>query len=151
VTQRFDRRDNDPSATRLKALPFKKAAALAFMAITLAVTPVLAADPRFISNLGRLDAATRLEQICDYEAMDRISHGSGGFRPDRAKSDVVMAPEHLGDVLVGKGGAFRSAGHWYQFSFKCRASPDHLKVLSFDYHVGSIIPESKWNTYGLWR
>jgi Domain of Unknown Function (DUF930) len=151
VTPGFNRRDNDPSEIRFITRPFTAAISLAFMATVLTATPGLAVDPRFISSLGRLDAATRLEQICDYEAMDRISHGSGGFRPDRAKSDVVTAPDHLGDLLVGKGGAFRSAGHWYQFSFKCRASPDHLKVLSFDYRVGSMIPESKWNTYGLWR
>jgi Domain of Unknown Function (DUF930) len=124
---------------------------LASMLATMAITPGTAADPRFIASLGRLDPQTRLEQICDYEAMSRIGRSGQAFRPDRAKSDVVTSPRHLGDVLIGSGGAFRSQGRWYQFSFNCKASPDHLKVLSFDYQVGQIIPEAKWNTYGLWR
>ncbi|WP_213775941.1 DUF930 domain-containing protein [Bradyrhizobium sp. dw_78] len=128
-----------------------KIPALTCLFATAALTPALAADPRFIASLKHLDPQVRLEQICDYEAMNRIGHGNSGFSPDRAKSDVMSAPRHLGDLLVGTGGAFRSAGNWYRFSFKCQASPDHLKVLSFEYQVGSIIPESKWNSYGLWR
>jgi hypothetical protein len=128
-----------------------KSVVLTSIFVTMAVTPVIAADPRFIASLGRLDPQTRLEQICDYEAMNRIGRSGEAFRPDRAKSDVVTSPRHLGDTLVGAGAAFRSQGRWYQFSFHCKASPDHLKVLSFDYRVGEIIPEAKWNTYGLWR
>ncbi len=131
--------------------PLAEAISLALVASALTATPGLAVDPRFISSLGRLDAATRLDQSFDYEAMDRIGHSGTGYHPDRAKSDVVTAPQHLGDLLVGTGGAFRSAGHWYQFSFKCRTAHDHLKVLSFEYKVGAIIPETKWNSYGLWR
>jgi hypothetical protein len=125
-------------------------AAISILA-TIAVTPVLAADARFIASLGRLDSQTRLEQICDYEAMTRIGSRGRAFRPDRAKSNVVTPPRHLGDTLIGTGGAFRSEGRWYQFSFTCKASPDHLSVLSFSYLVGAIIPEAKWDAYGLWR
>ena len=128
-----------------------KSVVLTSILVTMAVTPVIAADPRFIASLGRLDPQTRLEQICDYEAMNRIGRSGQAFRPDRAKSDVATSPRHLGDTLVGAGGAFRSQGHSYQFSFNCKASPDHLRVLSFEYQVGEIIPEAKWNTYGLWR
>jgi hypothetical protein len=125
--------------------------ALTSIFVTVAVTPLIAADARFIASLGRLDPQMRLEQICDYEAMKRIGRRGQAFHPDRAKSDVVTPPRHLGDILIGAGGAFRSQGRWYQFSFTCKASPDHLRVLSFDYRVGEMIPEAKWNTYGLWR
>ena len=56
-----------------------------------------------------------------------------------------------GDLAEGTGGAFRSRGQWYQFSFHCKTTPDRLKILSFDYHVGEKIPEDKWDVYGLWR
>jgi uncharacterized protein DUF930 len=128
-----------------------KSVVLTSLFVTIALTPAIAADPRFIASLSHLDPQTRLEQICDYEAMNRIGRSGQAFRPDRAKSDVVTSPRHLGDTLVGSGGAFRSKGQWYQFSFNCKASPDHLKVLSFDFHVGEVIPEAKWNAYGLWR
>lgn len=128
-----------------------KLVASACVFAALAVTPALANDARFIASLARLDPQTRLEQMCDYEAMTRIGRRGQPYRPDRAKSDVVTPPRRLGDTLAGTGGAFRSDGHWYQFSFTCKTSPDHLRVLSFDYQVGAMIPEAKWNGYGLWR
>lgn len=124
---------------------------LAYVLATINVTPLLAADARYIASLRRLDPQTRLEQICDYEAMNRIGRGGQAFHPDRAKSNVITPPRHLGDTLIGTGGAFRSDGRWYQFSFDCRTSSDHLKVLSFEYQVGATIPQAKWDTYGLWR
>lgn len=114
-------------------------------------TPACAADARFIASLGKLDPQTRLEQICDYEAMSRISAGSRTFRPDRAKSDVISPPQHLGDTLVAKGAAFRSGGRWYQVAFICKATPDRTSVLSFSSKIGALIPEAKWPTYGLWK
>jgi hypothetical protein len=114
-------------------------------------TPAFAADARFIASLGRLDPNTRLEQICDYEAMNRIGDGNNAFHPDRAKSDAITAPRHLGDTLVANGAAFRSGGRWYAVSFTCKAAPDHIRVLSFTSKIGALIPESKWPAYGLWK
>ena len=115
------------------------------IALLLLPSPAFAIDDRFLSSLNKLDPATRLEQICDLEAMSRISHA------DRAKSDVVSHPIHSGNTLTANGGAFRQKGKWYQFSFMCKATPDHLKVVSFSYKVGELIPEEKWSNYGLWR
>ena len=83
--------------------------------------------------------------------MERITRETPRFRPDRAKSYVTSAPNHLGDTLQARGAAFRSRGEWYGLSFVCKASSDHLKVLAFDYQVGKLIPEFDWPTYGLWR
>lgn len=108
-------------------------------------------DDRFYASLRRLDPNTRLDQACDYEAMKRIDRDSSPYHPDRAKTDVISASQHIGDTVKGTGGAFRSKGQWYSFSFACTGSPDHLKVLSFTYKIGQLIPESKWAGYGLWR
>jgi len=35
--------------------------------------------------------------------------------------------------------------------FVCKATPDHLRVLSFSFKVGEVIPEDKWPLYGLWK
>jgi hypothetical protein len=115
------------------------------------VAPAIAMDPRFAASLKRLDPATRLEQVCDLEAMNRIGHDANPFHPDRAKTDVMTHPVHIGDMVKGTGGAFRSGGKWYSFSFTCKGSPDHMQVLAFSYKIGSLIPESKWASYGLWR
>ena len=115
------------------------------------MAPADAADPRLIASLGKLDPQTRLEQVCDLAAVNHIGKSGKIPRPDRAKSNVITPPRHHGgDTIEGTGGAFRSGGKWYAFSFKCSASPDHLNVLSFTYRVGAMIPKSKWTEYGLW-
>ena len=98
-------------------------------------------DLRFAASLKKLDPQTRLEQVCDLEAMSRIDRDANPYHPDRAKTDVISHPVHAGDTVTGKGGAFRSKGRWYSFSFACKGSADHMKV----------IPESKWAALGLWR
>ena len=132
------------------------AAAAVVLAVTglpmvMAATAAVAMDPRFAASLKRLDPETRLEQVCDLEAMNRISHDDNPFHPDRAKTDVLSHPVHAGDVVKGTGGAFRSKGRWYAFAFTCKGSPDHMRVLSFTYKIGHLIPESKWASLGLWR
>ena len=124
---------------------------IVLLAAIAGVTPSFAMDPRFAASLKKLDPDTRLEQVCDLEAMSRIAKDSRPFRPDRAKTDVASHPQHAGDIVKGSGGAFRSKGHWYSFSFVCKGSPDHMNVLSFSYKIGEAIPESKWAAYGLWR
>ncbi|WP_458761431.1 DUF930 domain-containing protein [Afipia sp. TerB] len=115
------------------------------------LTPAIAMDPRFAASLKRLDPTTRLEQVCDLEAMTRISRDANPFHPDRAKTDVLTHPVQSGDLIKGTGGAFRSKGKWYSFSFTCKGSPDHMRVLAFSYKIGDLIPESKWASLGLWR
>lgn len=125
--------------------------AVLLIAVLLSVMPAAAMDARFAASLQRLDPQTRLEQICDLEAMNRIARDASPHHPDRAKTDVVSHPKHSGHSVKGSGGAFRSKGRWYSFSFECKATPDHMKVLSFSYKIGQPIPESKWATLGLWR
>jgi len=130
----------------MKFLIFLVAAQLA------ATTSVFASDARFLASLRRLDPQTRLEQICDLYAMKQIAHDpTNSYRPDRAKTDVTAHPRHSGTTVTGKGGAFRSGGRWYQFSFSCTGSPDRMQVVSFSYKLGKEIPESKWASYGLWK
>lgn len=128
-----------------------KTAAFALLIGIAALNSAEAANSKFYASLGRLDPRTRLEQICDLEAMLRIHRDGSSARPDRAKSDVISPPRHAGDVLNAPGAAFRDRGRWYKLAFVCKASPDHLQVQSFTYKVGELIPASKWADYGLWR
>src|SRR5665213_46324 len=108
-------------------------------------------EPRIEAMLKRIDAADRLEQVCDYAAAKSIGLDKNPYHPDRAVIDSISPFKTDGDTIKGSGGAFRSRGQWYQFSFTCTTSPDRLKILSFDYRVGEKIPEDKWDDYGLWR
>jgi Domain of Unknown Function (DUF930) len=109
------------------------------------------ADAQFYDSLKKLDPTTRLDEVCDYEAMMRIDRDPNHFHPDRAKAEVLSTPQRTADSLTTSGGAFRSEGRWYALSYTCKTTPDHLKVTSFAYHVGKLIPASEWPKYGLWR
>jgi hypothetical protein len=108
-------------------------------------------DPLFLASLKRLDPETRLDQVCDYEAMLRLGRDLHGFRPDRAKAEVISKPIRTGNSVKATGGAVRSAGHWYVLSYACETTSDQMKVTSFSYQVGKLIPSSDWPKYGLWR
>jgi len=52
--------------------------------------------------------------------------------------------------MSGTGGAFRSKGKWYQFSFTCETDADHMNVRTFSFKIGEPIPEEQWEPHGLW-
>ncbi len=101
--------------------------------------------------LKRLDPATRLEQVCDAEAMKRIARENREFRIDRSVVSALSEPRVKEDTLSGTGGAFRSKGKWYQYAFTCKATPDRLRVISFEYSIGEEIPQAQWSLYGLYQ
>jgi len=109
------------------------------------------ADARFERSLKMLDPTERLAQLCDYTAMNYIRKDARHFRPDRAVAGARSEPQLRQDTVVAKGGAFRSHGKWYELSYSCTATPDHMKVTSFKYAIGAEIPETKWAGFGLWQ
>ncbi|MGA8971014.1 MAG: DUF930 domain-containing protein [Pseudolabrys sp.] len=127
-----------------------RAFGLATVATTIMVATV-AADERFDRSLEMLAPAERLEQLCDYTAMTRIRTEKKEFRPDRAVANAMAEPRANGDTLEVTGGAFRSKKKWYALTYRCTATPDHLKIVTFNYAVGEEIPEAKWASFGLWQ
>jgi hypothetical protein len=128
------------------------ACALAFLVLT--VSPSAASDRRqkqLEFQLKRLDPQTRLEQVCDAEAMRRIAKENREFRIDRSIISALEEPKIKGDMIAGKGAAFRSKGKWYRYAFACQTTPDRLRVLSFEYKLGDEIPETQWSKHGLYQ
>lgn len=107
-------------------------------------------EVQFQQALTRLDPQTRLEQVCDREAMKRIKEEKK-LPVDRAQGAASAEPKTDGHTLTAKGAAYRSKGAWYGLTFVCQASADHMKVLSFEYQTGEVIPKAKWEDYGLWN
>lgn len=128
-----------------------RACGLTVVAATMIATTAAAADGRFERSLEMLAPAERLEQLCDYTAMTRIRSEKKEFRPDRAVANAMAESLVKGDTLEVTGGAFRSKKKWYALTYRCTASPDHLKIVAFNYTIGEEIPESKWASYGLWQ
>jgi hypothetical protein len=110
-----------------------------------------AEESHFERSLKKLEPTERLEQICDYTAMKKINAAPNGMRPDRAVGDARSRIIVTKDRIEAKGGAFRSHHKWYELSYTCTASTDHMKVLKFEYKIGPAIPEDKWASYNLWK
>jgi hypothetical protein len=124
---------------------------LSACAMLLFAVPSHAGNTRFDRSLTHLDPTTRLEQVCAVETMTRVGKDDNPYRPDRAVIYALSKPKLTGDTVTGNGGAFRSKGKWYQYSFTCKTTPDRMKVSTFTYKVGKPVPEEKWETYGLYR
>jgi hypothetical protein len=128
---------------------------LALLVVASAVVTAFAAqaaspDEKFEKALLKLDPSARLEQLCDYTALTRIRADDKNFRPDRAVANAMAEPKVTENTVEAKAGAFRSRKKWYTLTYSCTATPDHLKVVSFNYTIGAEIPETKWAGYGLW-
>lgn len=124
---------------------------LAIGAIAIMAGQATGAENRFDKSLQMLAPEERLEQLCDYAAMTQIRKDARHFRPERAVANATAEPSVRDHSIEAKGGAFRSRGKWYAFTYTCAASPDRMTVLSLQYTIGAKIPQSKWAAYGLWE
>ncbi|MET0742136.1 MAG: DUF930 domain-containing protein [Microvirga sp.] len=109
-----------------------------------------AATNRTEQGLMRLEPRTRMIQVCDIRMVQDMRGDKQFPAVDRAVIDAASRPVFDDDTIRGEGGAFRSKGRWFQFSFDCTLAPDHLKTLSFSYDIGDEIPEADWEKFGLW-
>ncbi|WP_412059124.1 DUF930 domain-containing protein [Bartonella sp. DGB2] len=110
--------------------------------------PALALNALETRQLLALDPQTRIEQRCDIEAMDRIN------KETKWRTDKVLAYAYSDPIISGKriqanGAAFRARGNWYHLSYDCRTEEDRIKVISFTYKTGSLIPHAEWDRHYL--
>ncbi|AID30036.1 DUF930 domain-containing protein [Mesorhizobium loti] len=122
---------------------------MAIASLTLAF-PASAMDNALRAGLMKLDPQTRLEQRCDAEVLDRITHDDRKFKADRVVAYAFATPEMSADAIRSPGAAFRSKGQWYRLKFKCQTGPDHMEVLQLRYRIGDEIPEADWVKYNLY-
>jgi Domain of Unknown Function (DUF930) len=119
------------------------------LALLIHSAAALANDSRTERMLLQLDPDARFEQVCDLEAMKRIGKDKT-YRPERSMVSALEAPKVVNSTMTGSGGAFKSKGQWFQFSFSCETSPDHMKVQAFSFQIGEPIPPQMWEPHGLW-
>lgn len=124
--------------------------ALAFLILWHTASLASANDAKVERVLKTLDPEARREQVCDLEALKRISKDGKTYKPERTIVSALSTPKVADATMSGTGGAFKSKGQWYQFSFTCRTSPDHMQVQAFTYKIGDPIPQEKWEPHGLW-
>jgi hypothetical protein len=110
-----------------------------------------AMDSRLRAGLLKLDPQTRLEQRCDAEVLDRITHDNRQYDADRVVAYAFAKPVMGDNAIKTKGAAFRSKGQWYHLKYKCQTAPDHMDVVQFRYKIGPEIPKDEWTKYNLYQ
>ncbi len=108
-----------------------------------------ALDDRIVKQLNALAPDERREQRCDMEAMDRIRK-EAGFKPDKVIAYSFGDPEENGNAIRAPGAVFRSGGDWYRLKYKCETGDQGLKVMTFDYKIGSKVPKEDWEEHYLY-
>lgn len=101
------------------------------------------------AQLEKLDPATRLEQRCDVEAMEKISHDEKKFSVDKVLAYAFSDPRTGKNSIEADGAAFRSREHWYKLAFVCKTDDAHINVTSFDYEIGDEVPQDEWDKHYL--
>ncbi len=61
--------------------------------------------------------------------MARVNKDDNPYKPDRAVIYALSKPKVSGETVTGDGGAFRSKGKCYRYSFTCKTTPDRMRVL----------------------
>jgi Domain of Unknown Function (DUF930) len=101
------------------------------------------------SELDGMHGDTRLEQLCNIEAMAQI----GKVYPTLRAAKVVAyaaGPVRAGpEVLEAPRGAVETAEGWYRLAYRCVLTPDRRNVKGFDLVIGKTIPRSLWERYNL--
>ncbi|OJF94246.1 DUF930 domain-containing protein [Pararhizobium antarcticum] len=120
------------------------------LAVVFTATSTSAMDQRLVRQFEKLDPETRLEQRCDTEAMERISADKSVYRPDKVIAYTFADPVMEENAMKAPGAVFRSKGEWYRLTFKCSTGPEHLKVLSFKYKIGEVVPHDEWEKHYLY-
>jgi hypothetical protein len=111
--------------------------------------PAAAYNASLTKQLESHSGATRCVTPCGLQALIEI--GKAERLPAGTPVDALAAPHVEGDTMTGNGGALRSRDKWYQFSFSCVTTPDHLQVTSFEYKIGKPIPEEQWASLNLYK
>jgi hypothetical protein len=113
--------------------------------------PAGAFSTALTKQLKELSGTTRFVQACSLQALIEINKDKNGYRPSHAPVDALAPPRIKGDTMTGNGGAMRSRDKWYQYSFTCVTTSDHLQVKSFNYKIGKSIPKEQWASLNLYE
>jgi hypothetical protein len=123
---------------------------LTIAAVTLLFAlPAHALDGRIVKQLNALAPDERREQRCDLEAMDRIRKDAD-LKPDKVIAYSFGDPLENGNAIRAPGAVFRSSGSWYRLKYKCETGEQGLKIMSFDYTIGSKVPREEWEKHYLY-
>jgi Domain of Unknown Function (DUF930) len=112
------------------------------------------AEPRnrkVAESLKRLEPQTRLQQVCDLEAVLQINRQYDQYAVDFVVAYATQAVVRKGDAIIANGAAFHANGQWYKLAFECQMSVNHRDVAHLKFKVGDAIPGDQWADLNLPR
>jgi hypothetical protein len=110
------------------------------------------ADPRSAkakAALTQLAPAEQVEQLCNLEAMAQVDHWDGSFQPDRVVAYAMADTKMQDNLFSAEGAVIHGKQNWYKLQFTCELTPDHTKVVAFEFLIGDPIPREVWSQYNL--
>jgi Domain of Unknown Function (DUF930) len=102
-------------------------------------------------SLKHLEPQTRLQQVCDLEAILQINRQYDQYAVDFVIAYATQAVLRKGDAIIANGAAFHSNGQWYNLAFECQVSVDHRDVAHLKFKVGDALPGDQWSDLNLPR
>jgi Domain of Unknown Function (DUF930) len=105
------------------------------------------ADPRNRKTaevLKRLEPQTRLQQLCNLEAILQINRQYEDYAVDFVIAYAREAVVRKGDAIIARGAAFHSNGRWYNLAFECQLSANQREVAHLKFMLGDTIPGDQW-------
>lgn len=100
-------------------------------------------------RLAALEPYTRMIQLCNLSGLEAFAKDKKVAKVDRVRIDALAAPTVESNSAKGAGGAVRTGGRWYKFSYRCAFSSDRLRATHFSYVLDQEIPKAQWERFNL--
>jgi hypothetical protein len=94
--------------------------------------------------MKRLEPQTRLQQLCNLEAILQINRQYEDYAADFVIAYAREAVVRKGDAIIAHGAAFHSNGQWYNLAFECQLSANQQDVARLKFKLGDAIPGDQW-------
>ena len=111
-------------------------------------TPV-GAQTGLDKRMQALNRSTRMIQLCDLSGLETFAKDKKVAEFDRVRIDALAQPTVESNIARGAGGAVRTGGHWYKFSYRCVLTSDRLRATHFSYVLEREIPKAQWEKFNL--
>ena len=111
-------------------------------------TPV-GAQTGLDKRMQALEPHTRMIQLCNLSGLETFAKDKKVARVDRVRIDALAQPTVESNIARGAGGAVRTGGHWYKFSYRCVLTSDRLRATHFSYVLEREIPKAQWEKFNL--
>ena len=96
-----------------------------------------------------LEPQTRMIQLCNLSGLQTFAKDKRVAKVDRVRIDALAQPTVESNVAKGVGGAVRTGGRWYKFSYRCAFTSDRMRATHFSYELDKEIPKAQWERFNL--